>query len=55
MIEIATNGTIVTIASLFQLSLIIILYVCYFLNKRKREKIPKGDLYEKNHKALHKE
>ena len=55
MIVFGTNGIVVTIASLFQLSLIIILYICYFLNKKKREKIPKGDIYEKETKAFHKE
>ena len=55
MIVFGTNGIVVTIASLFQLSLIIILYLCYFLNKKKREKIPKGDIYEKETKAFHKE
>ena len=54
-ISIATDGIVVTIASLFQALLIILLYICYFLNKKKKDKIPKGENYEKEIKALHKE
>lgn len=43
-IQIATDGTVVTIASLFQLFLIIILYVCYFINKKQKSKVPKGEI-----------
>lgn len=50
-IRIATNGIAVTIASLFQLSLIIILYVCYFINKKKKDKIPKGELNVQKYKT----
>ena len=53
-IRIATNGTVVTIASLFQLSLVIILYVCYFINKKKKDKVPivpKGEFNVKKYKT----
>ena len=43
-VQIATDGTVVTIASLFQLMLIIILYVCFFINKKQKSKVPKGEI-----------
>lgn len=51
-ISIATDGVVVTIASLFQLLLIILLYICYFISKKQKSKVPKGDYnvqkYKKN-------
>ena len=52
-IAIATDGTVVTFASLFQLLPVIILYVCYFINKKQKSKVPKGESnvqkYKKNY------
>lgn len=52
-INIATDGTVVTISSLFQLLLIIILYVCYFIQKKQKSKVPKGEANEKKYKKIH--
>jgi len=49
-IQIATDGLVVTIASLFQLFLVIILYVCYFIQK---SKLKKGGGYVQKFKETH--
>ena len=52
MIQLATDSTVVTIGSLFQLSLILILYLCYFINKKRTQGNIRGQYVQKYKKNI---